>query len=253
MRGFIVSIMLAAAIGGVYADIVRGNGQVESERRSVPGFTSVSVSGSGTLRVHRGRQRVEIMTDSNILPYVTTSVSGGELTIGFKPFTSIMNSTKLQFDVSLPELTAVRISGSGDAYVDAFKGSSFKAFVTGSGAIKADLEYKAIALNCSGSGGFDATVKASRLDLRCSGSGAAYIKGAADRAEVALTGSGALGARNFSVADARVVISGSGEAEIKVAKSLDAVLSGSGSVKYWGSPEMSQRVSGSGRITKAGN
>jgi hypothetical protein len=253
MRALITAILLTGALALASADIVFGNGKIETDRRSLPAFKSISIAGSGTLRVHRGGQRVEIAADSNILPYITTAVSGDELKIGFKPFTSITSATKLQFDITLPELSGVSISGSGDAYVDAFKGANFAGMVSGSGGIKADLDYSAVSLSCSGSGGFDATVKAQRLDLRCTGSGDAFLKGSADKAEVAISGSGALGARSFAVADARIIISGSGKAEIKATKSLDATVSGSGDIRYWGNPSVTQRTNGSGRISKAGD
>lgn len=253
MRTIITAILLTGALASASADIVFGNGRIETERRNLPAFTSISVAGSGTLRVHRGGQRVEIAADSNILPYITTAVAGGELKIGFKPFTSITTAAKLRYDITLPELSGISVSGSGDGYVDAFSGESFTGIVSGSGGIKADLAYAAVSLNCSGSGGFDATVKAQRLDLRCTGSGDIFLKGSADRAEAMISGSGALGARGFAAADARIVISGSGKAEIKAAKSLDAIISGSGDIRYWGSPSVTQRTNGSGRISKAGD
>jgi ABC-type amino acid transport substrate-binding protein len=253
MRKIIVALTLAALAAGASADVLIGNGRAKTERRSVPAFSSISLGGSGTLRVHRGGQKVEITSDSNILPYITTTVSGGELKIGLKPFTSIVKSTRMQFDITLPELKGVAIAGSGDAFLDAFSGDAFKAVVAGSGGIKADLGYKAIELSCSGSGGFDAAVKAGRLDLRCSGSGGAVLRGSAERAEVTITGSGSLGARGLSVGEARLLISGSGEAELRATRRLDVVISGSGGVRYWGQPAISQRVSGSGRISQAGS
>jgi hypothetical protein len=253
MRKIVVSLILAAFAAGAFADIVIGNGKPRTEGRSVPAFSSISVGGSGTLRVHRGGQKVEITSDSNILPYITTMVSGGVLKIGLKPFTSIANRTRMQFDITLPELKGLAIAGSGDAFLDPFTGDSFKAVVSGSGGVKADLGYKAIELSCSGSGGFDAAVKADRFDLRCSGSGEAYLKGSAGRARVTITGSGSLLARDLAVDEARLVVSGSGEAELRAARSLDVAINGSGGVRYWGKPSISQRVSGSGRISQAGN
>ncbi len=243
---------MAAAVGAAYADIVVGDGRVATEERRLGSFSSIRVDGSGTLLVHRGAQKVRVTSDSNILPYITTTVSGDELRISFKPFTAVMSATKMQFEVSLPELSGLFLSGSGDARVDPFKGDSFKANISGSGGIKADLEYRGIELGCSGSGGYDATVRASRLELNCTGSGDAFINGSADRADARISGSGALGARDFAVGDARIIISGSGKAEIRATKSLDIALSGSGKVKYWGNPAVTQRTSGSGSVTKAG-
>jgi len=253
MKALMASILLTAAILGAAADIVRGNGSVVTERRSLSSFSSISLGGLGTLRVHRGGQRVEITSDSNILPFVTTSVSGGELRIGVEPSASIVETTKLQFDVTLPELEGLRLSGSGDAYVDAFKGEDFTAAVSGSGGVKAQLDYRRVELYSTGSGGFDAKLKAATLNLRCSGSGEAYVDGAADLADIVVTGSGMVGARDFAVADARVLVAGSGRVEIRAASSLRVAISGSGEVRYWGSPRIDQNLSGSGRVSKAGD
>ena len=102
MRARIIAALLAASLlgtaCGAFADVVRGNGKVKTEGRSLPSFSSVSLSGSGDLRIHKGSQRLEITADSNVLPYITTEVTGGVLKIGFKPFTSITKITKLVFD-----------------------------------------------------------------------------------------------------------------------------------------------------------
>jgi len=253
VRAFIVSIMLATLAVGASADIVIGNGRIASERREVPAFKTISVSGSGTLRVHKGAQKVELKSDSNVLGYITTTVSGDELKIGFKPFTSLLRVTKLEYDISLPELEGVRLSGSGDAIIDAFKGKSFSGSVSGSGGIKAELDYKSISLKTTGSGDFDATVVANELDLRCSGSGGASLQGAASRVGIVVSGSADIRGRELEARDVDITISGSGALEIQAAKSLDAKISGSGDVRYWGNPAVSQRVSGSGKIKKAGN
>ncbi len=252
MRSILACFLSLLAVGA-FADMVSGNGKVETERRSVPAFSSISVGGSGTLRVHRGARKLEIACDSNVLPYITTVVSGGELRIGLKPFTSLGNVTKMEFDVTIPELEGVSLSGSGNAYIDAFKGNSFEGALSGSGGIKAELEYRTVALKLSGSGGFDASVKAGRFDLVCSGSGGAYIKGKAEGAAIALSGSAELGARDFAASDAKIVASGSSRMEIRAARSLDVTLSGSGELRYWGNPSVSTRVSGSGRVSKAGD
>jgi hypothetical protein len=253
MRSFIVSAMLMAVALGASAEIVIGNGKIETERRKLPAFRSIALSGSGTLRVHKGDRKVEVTTDSNILPYITTDVSSGELRIGFKPALEIRRPTKLVFDVTLPELSGLGVSGSGEAYVDAFSGDSFSGELSGSGGIKADLDYTKVSLRSSGSGGYDAAVKARDFRFRCSGSGGAVIEGSADSSEIELSGSGELGARDFAVGEASLRMSGSGRVELRASKSLKIVVSGSGEVRYWGNPSLSQRVSGSARISKAGD
>jgi hypothetical protein len=247
----VASALFSASCG--FADAVRGNGKIETERRDVSAFTSVSVSGSGTLRVHEGSRKVEIIADSNILPYITTEVSGGVLKIGFKPLTSITRATKMEYDVTVPSLEGVHLSGSGDAYVDAFSGDRFSASISGSGGVKADLDYDSIELSASGSGGYDVELATKSLSASCSGSGKFYLKGAADKAGFAISGSGSVMARNLSAKKADVRVVGSGSVEIRAADELKAALSGSGDVRYWGNPKVDSRVAGSGRVKRAGD
>jgi hypothetical protein len=247
----IASALISSSCG--FADGIRGNGKVETETRSFSSFTSVSVSGSGTLRVHEGSQRVEISSDSNILPYITTEVVGGELKIGLKPMTSIYRATKMEYVVTVPSLKGLRLSGSGDAYVDHFSGDSFSARIAGSGGIKADLDFDKIELSASGSGGYDVTVKADSLSLSCTGSGEAYAAGKSGAAKITISGSGDVRARNLETASADVRIAGSGNVEIRASEDLSATLAGSGGVRYWGNPRVESHVAGSGRVSRAGN
>jgi len=256
MRARIIAAFLAASILGsascAFADIVRGNGKVKTEGRSVSSFSSVIMSGSGNLRIRKGAQKLEITADSNILPYITTEVSGGRLKIGFKPFTSILSTTKLEFDVTVPSLEGVSLSGSGDAYIDAFSGRAFSSSVSGSGGIKAELDYDEIELSSSGSGGFDAELKAEKLSIGCSGSGESYLYGSADEVSISVSGSGDVNGRKLSTKIAKVKVTGSSDIEIAVSDSLDSTLSGSGGLRYWGDPTVKSRVSGSGTIKRAG-
>jgi hypothetical protein len=251
-RSIFVSLLAFLSFGAC-ADVVVGNGSIKTEERHLPAFSSIAVSGSGTLRVHRGHQRVAITSDSNILPYIVTTVSGDQLTIGLKPMASVLDSTKMEFDITIPDLSCVRLSGSGDSYIDAFSGDLFTGTISGSGTMKASLDYTKADLTVSGSGGFDAKVRAVAFDLRCSGSGRVSLEGSAGRIDMAVAGSGRIGAHDFAAQDARIAISGSGDVEVKAEKSIDARLSGSGALQYWGSPSISQQVSGSGRITRAGD
>jgi hypothetical protein len=253
VRAFVISAMLGFSVLGVSANVVIGNGKIETERRSVPAFKSVALSGSGTLRVHKGESKVEVTCDSNILPYITTAVSNGELVIGFKPALILRNPSKIQFDVTLPDLRGMRIAGSGDAFVDSFSGDSFSAEISGSGNLKAELEYGTVSLGVSGSGGVDAVVKTRTFDLRCAGSGDAKISGSADSAGIEVAGSGSLQGADFAAIDARVRVSGSGRVDLRAKKSLNAALMGSGSLHYWGDPSITQSVMGSGSIKKAGD
>jgi len=234
--------------------ILWGNGDIESEERFETDFSSIGVSGSCKLRLHRGDYKIEVTSDSNLLPYINTRISGGTLYLGFKPFTWVVRKTELEFNVTLPELSRIGSSGSTEVEVDAFSGDVFSAFLSGSGEVKADtLDYESISLGSSGSGGFGAIVQAHDFKLHSSGSGATSIMGAAKNAEISLSGSADIDGRNFAAEEARINSSGSSLVELRVVKKLDAHISGSGDVRYWGDPAVSRHVSGSGRVQRSGD
>lgn len=217
-----------------FIDSIRANGDIQTESRAVPSFSSVALEGLGTLRIHQGAQDVEITADSNVLPYLETSVTGSRLTIGIKPFTSVWGNPTLVYDVTVPALDGVNLSGSGGATVGPFSGASFDARISGSGSMSAALDY-------------------STISYVGSGSGDASFSGSASSANVSLMGSGGLAAKDLTATNAVVKVSGSGGVDIRVLDSLDATIYGSGQVRYWGNPSLSHIVLGSGGIYKAGN
>jgi hypothetical protein len=97
MRSIIIAALMTAAFFAACScslgEAVRGNGNVVTEARSLADFSSIIVEGQGSLRVHKGEQGLLIVADSNLHDYIETSVSGTELRIGIKPFTSIVGET----------------------------------------------------------------------------------------------------------------------------------------------------------------
>ena len=215
-------------------DSVRANGDVKTETRPVDAFSSVALNGSGALRVHRGAQDVEITADSNVLPYIETTVANSRLSIGIKPFTSVWGSPTFQFDVTMPILAGLELNGSGEADADAFSGDAFVAKVTGSGSLAATLDYSSAVLDCSGSGG-------------------ATLSGSSDETRISISGSGTASAKGLGSKKAIVSIAGSGNVELRAIDALDVSLYGSGDLRYWGSPALTQSVTGSGRVSRAGD
>jgi hypothetical protein len=232
--------------------ILFGNGEVATEERFVTAFKAIILRGFGSLRVHRGEQRIEISCDSNILPFISTAVSGGELRIGLKPLAWALRTSGLDIDVTLPELSGLGVSGSGSASVDAFSGEGFLGSVSGSGTVSAVLDYARATFVVSGSAGLSGVVAASGLELRSSGSGAVTLVGSTEHAVLKLSGSASVSAKDFGAAEADVDMSGSGRVELRAAKILRARLSGSSELRYWGDPSVASRLSGSGRIKGLG-
>ncbi len=258
---------------GLGAQIVLGNGRPETELRSLPAFRSLAFACPGELRVRRGStQEVRLTVDSNVLPLIRTEVSGGRLEISFKPRSGAIKSKKLLVEVTMPELEAIELAGSGSAFVERFSGPSLAVVLSGSGKLEAKLEYRSLELLSSGSGDLElagsadqarlrltgsgslaAELSGSSLDLESSGSGRVELSGRAEEASFSLAGSGSLAAFPYATRRARLSITGSGGAELSVAEALDVTMRGSGSASYRGSPRVESSISGSGRLRRAGD
>jgi hypothetical protein len=192
---------------------VVGSGRVASETRQVRDFDEVVLTGSGTLTITQtGEESLTIQADDNILPLLTSDVSGRRLTLGTKPNTSFSTRSPIIYRLTVQQLSGLIVSGSGDATATGITSSS--------------------------------------MSVRISGSGSVTLAGTAERQEVTISGSGSYRADDFATKTAAVSVSGSGGVRVHASEQLDVHVSGSGSVEYSGSPAVSQRVSGSGRVRR---
>jgi hypothetical protein len=124
----------------------------------------------------------------------------------------------------------------------------------GSGSVHAATwTHHALELRISGSG--DATfdhLTTARLISHIAGSGNIVAAGAAANQEVHISGSGRYRAGDLKSQTATVSISGSGDVQLWVERTLDVRIAGSGDVRYYGAPAVTQSVSGSGSVTGLG-
>lgn len=211
---------------------ISGSGNVKNEIRDVNGFTGVTLAGSGNAYVTPGAAfRVEVVTDDNIIEYVTTDIRNGVLVLSIRPGTSIRNVSRLDFNVSMPALDSATIQGSGNISVTGtVKGSS-------------------VSFSIQGSGSIDAAVDVAELSSTIAGSGNIALKGRADSQKINVGGSGNVENRNLAADNVDVTIAGSGDVWVQAAKKLDANILGSGNVHYRGQAQPSIRTAGSGKVT----
>ena len=232
------AVLLAAAVSafafGSWEELsggVVGSGILATENRTVPPFTAIEIEGSGNVVLSQGLfQSVSVESDRNILPVVTTRVVGNVLHLGFKQGTRVRNITKLEFRITVQQLTGLRISGSGDVRA-----------VT-------PLRSNSLSMTIGGSGSIEAEVDAATLKADIGGSGSIEVKGRAERLEVEIDGSGGFEGRDLESAAATVKISGSGNAVVNATETIDIDISGSGSVRYGGGGKATIHTSGSGTV-----
>jgi hypothetical protein len=193
--------------------IAAGSGNAATETREVSGFSSVELSGSGELILEQtGRESLTIEADDNLLPLLTSEVSGDALHLGVRPNTTLRPRKPIIYRLTVRQLGGLQISGSGT--------------VTAS------------------------NIQVSRLRVEISGSGRITVKGSADDQELEISGSGEYRADELLSRTLRAQISGSGNAAVNVRESLDVDISGSGSLTYKGNPRVTEEISGSGKLIK---
>jgi hypothetical protein len=209
-----LTILIAAVLLVLSScSVVTGSGKVATETREVTGFNTIELAANGDLVVTPGEtESLTIEADDNVIPSLTSEVSGGTLKLGTKPNTRIQTTNPMIFRVTVTELTRLSLSGSGS--------------IAGN-----DLALRTLNVDISGAG----TVK---------------LAGTTDEQAIALSGSGRYEAQDFASQRATADVSGSGEITVAVSQELNVNISGSGTVTYSGDPKVQSQVSGSGRVVK---
>lgn len=191
---------------------VIGSEVAATERRDLGAFSAIECAVSAEVKVTRTERNFLVITaDDNLLPIITTEVRGETLVIKAKE--NYSSKTPARIEIGVPKLSRLEILGSSDFSLDSVTDEELKVEICGSGAVAAT--------------------------------------GAVDLLEAKINGSGDLKLKNLQAKVCRLVVNGSGDAEVSVSAGLDVRINGSGKVEYHGNPEsVDSRINGSGRISK---
>jgi hypothetical protein len=183
------------------------------ETREVRGFDEVVLSGTGALIIAQtGEESLAIEAREDVLPQLTSEVSGGRLTLGTKRAFFFRSTGPITYHVIVKDLKGISISGSGDATATGINTPEMRVGISGSGDIS--------------------------------------IAGQAQSQEVSISGSGKYRAGDFVTQSARITVSGAGNALVNASERLEVKISGAGDITYIGNPAIEQRVSGAGSIRR---
>lgn len=221
-------------LSGCYKDeiCIRGNGRPEIENRLTSNFDEVINNGSFEVHILPGdRHEVEVDAESNLLPYIRTSVSGRKLFIETTNNRCINSTMTIIVNVYTPYIDGIELNGSGLVSVY-------------------DLFLDELNIRLNGSGDIIAEADAIHINASNSGSGAIEISGITETSDFNISGSGRIEAYSLLQRRCYATISGSGSMYVRASDLLDAVISGSGNIYYRGNPNIIQRISGSGRIIR---
>jgi len=231
IKQFIFFSVLLFAATGCFDDIaIHGNGIAATEERLVSAFDKVKSAGDFEIHITKGDvSEVVINADQNIISYIETSVSENTLLIDIPGWHNVINKLPMKVYITIPTLTGVKQSGSGNITTDYFSCDNMELFISGSGSIST-------------------AVNANSVDASISGSGWMKISGDANQSNLSISGSGNIGSYNLLVNSCNANISGSGNIQVNSVKSILAKISGSGNIYYTGNPIIEINISGSGKV-----
>jgi hypothetical protein len=233
-----------------------GSGDIVTESFDVSDFDQIRLGTSGTLYVEQGDEfSLTIETDDNILPALNVDVTKGVLRLTANPDYTTLQSTTLIYRVTVPELTALDVSGSGEIFVGDLKSASLFMNVSGSGDMNfSNAEIDSLTINVNGSGKVTFESATSKdISINVNDSGDVTLAGTTESITITTSGSGKVFAEELKSANEDVTINGSGDTNLWVTKAITVNISGSGEVHYWGSPKIElKNNSGSGELTPLG-
>ncbi len=237
LRNKSLAIWLVLVVVGALSSFVGPQPAAQRETRAVGAFTEVNLGGSAHVILKQGSpQSVVVEASPEALADFETLVKDKQLRLGYRD-RSTMGSRKdrgpVTVYVTAPDLTALRVGGSGKLEVD--------------GPLQAD----ALTLAVAGSGDLRVPqLTATSLETAVAGSGDVLVSGSCPHHDIRISGSGQVKAHDLKTETSRVRISGSGDAHVYASKAAEAAISGSGNVLVAGGGQLSSSVRGSGRILK---
>ncbi len=206
-RSLFLLPLAALALAGCGDD-----GPRTSQTRDVAAFSRIENRSSVDVRLRVGApQRVLVLAGEKVIDDVSTEVRDGTLKVDFDH--SGWGGDDVEVEATVPELTGIDASGSGDIDADGIDAAAF--------------------------------------ELLSKGSSDIALAGTAARLLVSLDGSGDADLADLAAREARVAARGSGDLDVRAGERLEVAVDGSGDVRYYGEPSVTPRVDGSGDLTHA--
>lgn len=227
----LISFGLVSCEDADFFPCVKPIGTKTEEFRFTHTFQNVQLSLHSNVYISKGENfSISINAAQNIIDLVDIYSNGTTLFIDNSRCLRT-RANDITINITMPELSAVRLSGSGNIYVQTpFEGNKISVEVSGSGNVlfpEANYENTSLAL---------------------SGSGKINLGGFSHNSVMQVTGSGKINAFDLHSTAARVRISGSGNVNLHVTDFLEGNITGSGHIYYTGNPSVSLSITGSGRL-----
>ena len=190
---------------------VKGSGNVITQTRDVAGFHGVEVSNA--IQVEIAAQKdfsLAIETDDNIVPLISTEVSGGVLRITCEKHVSTSNPIRVR--ISAPDIDSLEVAGASTVSL--------------------------------------AGVKNTGVSVESSGASKVSVNGETSKLTVDVSGASKVDAQDLTAENGTISTSGASKASVNVTGSLRADASGASHISYAGAPkELIKKSSGASSIS----
>lgn len=235
-RLLLVLPLFLGSCQGLGGKRVHGDGNVQSDDRSISAFKTLELRVNGDIYISTGdHAAVKLEGDDNLLKLIEVEQNGDAVTIRSRDGFNLVPSRDLKVYVTTPALD--RIEASCVCNIE----SQNKLTST-----------EGFDMRMSGAGDVKLDVDAPRVSARLSGAGDITLKGQTKDVRLDLSGAGSAHCYDLLAENTDVNISGIGSAEVYASVKLSASVSGAGSVDYKGNAaDVEQHVSGAGSVHKA--
>ncbi len=204
--------------------------------RTVGHFNGIQLAGPGQLHITQAdRESLTIDAPDYMLPSIESTVHDENLCLGYRSpkIVALQNwRERLVYRLTLVEIGAITLSGSGSITAPDLDTDEIKLYSTGSGQISI------------------AELTADFIHSTISGSGRISVAGDVESQQLLISGVGTYDAEGLISDFVSLKITGPGNATVAVHHDLDVVITGSGKVHYTGHPEVTKQIFGSGKITR---
>lgn len=238
MKQSLFTLLLLAMISILSGccECIIGTGEIQSEDRLLKAFTAIELKCSTDVIIrHKSmdeKNNVVIEAQPNLMPFITTKVSGSTLEIDMEG--CVKTNQPMIVYVDIDRIDKISNDGSGNI------------------TCTEELISDELEIHQNGSGNISAIVRANHLELNLHGSGNVELSGNGNKIDIESNGSGSCDALMFIANEGKVNLNGSGAVSVFASKEMNLELNGSGSIHYGGKPEkLNTKKNGSGEIHEA--
>lgn len=191
-----------------------GSGKRETQKREIAPFTSISTEGAFHIQIVCQKELgLEVEGDDNVLPLVSTQVSGNVLRLSNTGNYSV--SEPVIFKITVPNIEGISVNGAGK-------------------------------IEISG-------VKNDKLEIDANGAPAINVSGSTQVIDINTNGAAKIDTHNLRATRATVDSKGVSKVDLGISDQLDVTVSGPSSVTYRGDPVVNKTIHGPGKVEKRGD